>query len=189
MHRRPMRRWLAAGPERRRRTEPLYRSGQYLVRHLRQERNAACRVYRRPAVERRAGIAMHVRPEGDPVVIYDWLADRFVLTHFAFASVERTVLPVHRRIEDQRSGRRRLVAVRSAHGPGRCRSAPGRRHQRLRQVRPLARLPVHGGERVHAEQRLRRRLVRVVQPGRSLQRSAADALDRLSAAIDATLSR
>ncbi len=25
-------------------------------------------------------------PEGDPVVIYDWLADRFVLTHFAFAS-------------------------------------------------------------------------------------------------------
>jgi len=26
-------------------------------------------------------------PEGDPVVIYDWLADRFVLTHFAFASV------------------------------------------------------------------------------------------------------
>jgi hypothetical protein len=26
-------------------------------------------------------------PQGDPVVIYDWLADRFVLTHFAFATV------------------------------------------------------------------------------------------------------
>jgi hypothetical protein len=26
-------------------------------------------------------------PQGDPIVIYDWLADRFVLTHFAFATV------------------------------------------------------------------------------------------------------
>jgi len=26
-------------------------------------------------------------PQGDPVVVYDWLADRFVLTHFAFASL------------------------------------------------------------------------------------------------------
>jgi len=29
-----------------------------------------------------------VAPQGDPVVIYDWLADRFVLTHFAFAAVD-----------------------------------------------------------------------------------------------------
>ena len=123
-------------------------------------------------------------PQGDPVVVYDWLADRFVLTPLRVRIGQRAVLPVHRRIEDQRSGRRRLVAVCGAHGSGRRRNATGRRHQRLRQVRALARLPVHGGKRIHAEQRLRRRDVRIVQPRRSLQWSAADVLARLSAAVE-----
>ncbi len=134
-------------------------------------------------MERRTGIAVQSAPQGDPIVVYDWLADRFILTQFAFAAVNGAVLPVHRRVEDQRSGRRRLVAVRGAHGPGRTRLPPvgdindyskfGLWHDCLYMAATRSR-----------RQRLRRRRVRLVQPGRPLQRRAADLLDRLSAAVD-----
>jgi hypothetical protein len=77
-------------------------------------------------------------PEGDPVVIYDWLVDRFVLTHFAFATVNG---PFYQCIaasttSDPVAGGWWLYAVRVWIGRGR--STSGRRYQRLRQVRTLA---------------------------------------------------
>ena len=52
VHRRGMRQRLAAGHQRRRRTQPLHPGGQQLRRDLQQDRHAACLVHRKPAVER-----------------------------------------------------------------------------------------------------------------------------------------
>ncbi len=83
------------------------------------------------------------------------LADRWILTHFAFALRQRrqprvAFLPMHRGLEDERPGRGRLVAVSAADGSGRRGAAPCRHAQRLSQVWHLARLPLYGGQRVHA---------------------------------------
>ena len=123
-------------------------------------------------------------PQGDPVVVYDWLADRFVLTHFAFASVNGPFFQciAASKTGDPVAGGWWLYAVRM--DPGGAGMPPVGDINDYGKIRALARLPVHRGERIHAEQRLRRRDVRIVQPRRSLQWSAADVLARLSAAVD-----
>ena len=74
--------------------------------------------------------------QGDPIVIYDALADRWILTHFAFAfSGPDPVAPFYqsnRRIADERSGCGRLVFLRVADGSGWRGEAAGRHVQRLR---------------------------------------------------------
>ena len=73
--------------------------------------------------------------QGDPVVIYDWLVDRFIITWFAFnVSGNNLVGPYYQ-----------CIAASKTSDP----VTGGQHAQRLRQVRPMARLPVHGGQRVH----------------------------------------
>ena len=84
LHWRTVRRRLAAGSQRRRRPESLHRGGQ-----------------RRDAIYNKTGTLLasftedqlwsgagttpcNGNSQGDPIVVYDWLADRFVLTWFAF---------------------------------------------------------------------------------------------------------
>ena len=138
------------------------------------------------SVERRRRDALQRPSQGDPVVLYDGLADRWILTQFAFNTMRwqsgLAVLPMHRRLQDQRPGRWRLVALCGADGSRRRGNASGRRPQRLSQVRPLARLPVHGRQRV----RFRRQLS-MAWRSRSFSRAdlysgaAADLVARLSA--------
>ena len=55
---------------------------------------------------------------------------------------------MHRRVEDERSGRGRMVSVSAAHRHWSRRAATGRLAQRLSEIRRLARLPVHGRQPV-----------------------------------------
>ena len=56
---------------------------------------------------------------GDGIVFYDHVADRWVVSDFAFPGFPGAVLlPVYRRIQDGRSGLRRLVAVWCTGRPG-----------------------------------------------------------------------
>ena len=86
--------------------------------------------------------------QGDPIVVYDPIADRWIITHFAFASGSGTFRAMHRRVEDERSGRGRMVSVSAAHRHWSRRTATGRLDQRLSEIRRLARLPVHGRQPV-----------------------------------------
>ena len=120
-------------------------------------------------------------PQGDPVVVYDWLADRFVLTPLRVSHrVNGAVLPVHRCVEDERSGRRRVVAVCGAHGSGR------RRHCR----RPATSTTTASSALWHdclymtanaftPAARMTASMFASFSRARSLQRCAADVLDRL----------
>ncbi len=59
--------------------------------------------------------------QGDGIVFYDHMADRWVVSDFAFPAFPgNIVLSVHRRQQDGRSGRGRLVSVRC---PGRSRES------------------------------------------------------------------
>ncbi len=82
-----MRRRLAAGPEWRRRPEPLY-----------QAVNDAIAIYGKSGALLASFTEVNLwngvgttpcngNSQGDPVVVYDWLADRFVITWFAFPIV------------------------------------------------------------------------------------------------------
>ena len=54
--------------------------------------------------------------DGDPFVMYDHLADRWVISDFAFPGSSRqwTILSMHRRVSDHRPRQRRLVPLRGA---------------------------------------------------------------------------
>ena len=90
--------------------------------------------------------------QGDPVVLYDQLADRWVLTWFAFGIVSgNPVSPFYQCIaasktSDPVAGGYWLYAVRM--DPGGAGLPPVEQSQRLRQVRPLARLSLHVGQRI-----------------------------------------
>ncbi len=57
------------------------------VRDLQQDRHAARFVHRGPALGRQwLRICATAIRQGDPIVVYDPIADRWILTHFAFAS-------------------------------------------------------------------------------------------------------
>jgi hypothetical protein len=73
---------------------------------------------------------------GDPVVLYDQLADRWILAHMAFTYIQ-PLLRMHRRLQDQRSRKRRLVVVSTAHGSRRHGAASGRHAARLCEIRDL----------------------------------------------------
>jgi hypothetical protein len=114
--------------------------------------------------------------QGDPIVIYDALADRWILTQFACLAH----VPMHCGVEDQRPRCGWLVFLSAADGSRHVRKTAGGRAQRLREIWHLERLPLHGGERVHVPVReLCRHALRVVQSRRHVRRPAADVVARI----------
>ena len=187
VHRRDVRRGLAAGPQRRRRTQPLHPGGQRPRTRSTTRPERCSRRSPRTSCGRRGSAAVQRQFAGrSGRRSTTALADRWILTPGSRSAIAAAsglaVLPMHRGLEDRRPGRRRLVALCRC---GWIRAAPGSRPvgdaQRLRQVRHLARLPVHGRQRIHVTRRrhLHRRRVRVLQPRRPVQRRAADLVARL----------
>ena len=184
MHRRTMRRGLAARHQRRRRAAPLHPGGELGVRDLQQDRHAARGVHRGQPVAGHEPAAVRRQQSGR--------SDRRLrparrsLDPVALRVLERSgaVLSVHRGIEDERSRRRRLVALRGPHGSGRNGTAAERLSRRLSEVRRLARLSLPRCERVPRLRSLSRRRLRHVQPRRHVQRRAADVRAGLRARIE-----
>ena len=119
-----MRRRLAARPQRRSRSQPLHRGRQHGVRDLQQDGHAARVVFRGPLWARRG--ANHCN--GNSRAIRSWSTTRSPTAGSSRTSrsvnAAAPMLPVHRGLEDERSGRRRLVALPAA---DRHRRAPGSR--------------------------------------------------------------
>ena len=82
--------------------------------------------------------------QGDPVVLYDPIGDRWIISDFAWADANFStgpVLPVLRRVEDGRPHRRRMELLRVP--------APGRRGpSRLPEARGVARRDLHVDEQL-----------------------------------------
>ena len=78
--------------------------------------------------------------DGDGVVFYDHMADRWVVSDFAFRSPGRLLLSMYRRSQDERSSRGRLVSLRRPGGSGESDLS-----RRLSEIRFVARclLPDH----------------------------------------------
>ena len=105
-------------------------------------RHAAVRLQLRHAVHRHRH-PLRRNNNGDPIVLYDPQADRWILTDFALTHDNGALLRVHRRLQDRRPGRRRLVAVRLARRRRRPQLA-----ERLSQAGRLARRHLHGRQHV-----------------------------------------
>ena len=82
---------LAAGHRRRRRAEPLRPGRQHVDRHLQQDGGATRGVHVRHAlVGAGNGTPCDTDNSGDPTVIYDPMADRYIVADFAFSRTSRT---------------------------------------------------------------------------------------------------
>ena len=108
---------------------------------------------------------------GDPVVLYDALADRWILTNLRLLPCRRehgrAVLRVHRRLEDGRPGQRRLVPLPASLGQRRSpqrRRRPVEHAQRLPEVRGLEPLRLLLVQRVPERRHLQRGRLRRAQP-------------------------
>ena len=98
------------------------------------------------------GSACRTPNYGDPVALYDAMADRWLVTDFAFAAPTATpaLLPVHRGLPDRRPGLGRLVLLPAA----RRHRAADRLPERLSEAGGLARRLLHVRQHVrHAASR------------------------------------
>ena len=122
------------------------------VRDLQQDRHAARFVHREPAVGGVGATPCNGNSDGDPIVVYDPLADRWILP---ISRLRHARHPVARSTSASRC--RRPATPSPAAGsstplrmdPGGAGTSAGQHAQRLPEVRRLARLPVHGGQRIH----------------------------------------
>ena len=110
---------------------------------------------------------------GDPVVVYDAIADRWILTNFAFALVAgNPVAPYYECIAvsktgDPVNGGWYLYPLQWDAGRG-----PAEHAQRLPEVRGLERLPLLLVQRLPERRHLQRRRLRRHQPRRHVRRAS-----------------
>ncbi len=178
LHRRTVRRRLAARPQRRRRPESLHCRRQQCDRHLQQDGHPARLVHGKQSLVDRRGAALHRQQSGRPGRALRSarrpLGTDLVRLWDRFRQSRVPIFPMHCGLEDQRPGCRRVLALRGAHGSGRRWIATCQQPQRLRQVRPLARLSLHVGQRIPVScGKLQRRRIWILQSRRHVQRGAA----------------
>ena len=143
-----------AGPGRRRRPEPLRRDGQPRVRGVLQDRAACCSARSTSgALWAASAIADCTDPSGDPVVLYDQLADRWILTQFTTRGLDDPSLPFYNCVAisttaDPTGSYYRYAFTHRLELPG------------LPEVRRLDRLVRHHDARVRADDRVRHRRLR-----------------------------